>query len=222
MTKREIFEKFGKLSNDELAKLCNKSVFVRNTIMTSIIKNCKGEKKRGIRSAEGLREKLLIPDNEIYESIEHKVKSKIGTIFVNEDILEEYSVNTYEIDLYFSENYKKIQVDNNGEQYILFRIYIYFTKYCLAVEIDEKGHTDRDLIFEEKRQKALEKKLNCTFIRINTSKENFDVDYEASRIQTFISQFKDNKNKELKDEIEKLKLQLANLGVKNNDVNDKK
>ena len=66
-----------------------------------------------------------------------------------------------------------------------------------------------------KKQEALEKKLNCTFLRINTSKENFDIDYEASRIQTFISQFKDNKNKELKDEIEKLKLQLTNLGVKN-------
>ena len=117
---------------------------------------------------------------------------------------------------------KKIQVNDNGQQYILFKIDIYFTKYCLAVEIDEKGHTDRDLEFEEKRQKALEKKLNCTFIRINTSKENFDVDYEASRIQTFISQFKDNKNKKLEDEIEKLKLQLANLSVKNNEVNDKK
>ena len=41
------------------------------------------------------------------ESIKHKVKSKIGTIFVNEDILEEYSVRIDEIDLYFSENYIK-------------------------------------------------------------------------------------------------------------------
>ena len=41
-------------------------------------------------------------------------------------------------------------------------------------------------------------------------------------IQTFINQFKDNKNTKLKDEIEKLKLQLANLGVKNNEVNDEK
>ena len=129
-------------------------------------------------------------------SIEHKEKSKIGTIFVNKKILKEYSVKIYKIDLYFSENYKKrIQVDKNGQQYILFRIDIYFTKYCLAIEIDEKGHTDRDLIFEEKRQKALEKKLDCTFIRINTSKENFDVDYEASRIQALLSQFKDNKIK---------------------------
>ena len=104
----------------------------------------------------------------------------------------------------------------------MFRINIYFTEYCLAVEIDEKDHTDRDLIFEEKRQKGLEKKLNCTFIRINASRENFNVDYAASRIQTFISQFKDNKNKKLEDGIEKLKLQLADLGVKNNEVSDKK
>ena len=48
---------------------------------------------------------------------------------------------------------------------MLFRIDIYFTEYVLAVEIDEKS-TDRDLIFEEKRQKALEKKLNCTFIEL--------------------------------------------------------
>ena len=65
---------------------------------------------------------------------------------------------------------KKIQVDNNGKKYILFRIDAFFSKYSLAVEIDQKGHTDRDLILEQKRQKALEKRLNCTFIRINTSR----------------------------------------------------
>ena len=111
---------------------------------------------------------------------------------------------------------KKKQLDNNGKKYILFRIDVYFTEYCLAEEIDEKGHTDRDPIFEQKRQKALEKKLNCTFIRFNTRKENFDVEYETRKIQTFISQFKNNKIKKIKeledqkkepeDEIKKLKL----------------
>ena len=48
---------------------------------------------------------------------------------------------------------KKIQVDDNDKEYILFRIDIYLTKYCLAVEIDEKGHTDRDLEFEKKGKK---------------------------------------------------------------------
>ena len=49
----------------------------------------------------------MIPDYEIFVSIEHEVKSKIGTIFVNKKILEEYSVNIYEIDPYFYDHYKK-------------------------------------------------------------------------------------------------------------------
>ena len=158
----------------------------------------------------------MVPDYEISVCPEHEVKSKIWTIFVNKEILEEYFVKIYEIDLYFYEHYnKKIRVDKNGREYILFRIDVYFTKYFLAVEIDEKGHTDRDLIFEEKRQKALEKKLNCEFIRINTSRENFDASYEPSRIQTFISSSNKNKIKELENEIKKLRLQLANPNVEN-------
>ena len=46
---------------------------------------------------------------------------------------------------------KKIQVDKNGCKYILFRIDVYFNKFLLAVEIDEKGPTVRDFIFEEKK-----------------------------------------------------------------------
>ena len=38
---------------------------------------------------------------------------------------------------------KKIQADKNGCKYKLFRIDIYFSECFLAVEIDEKGHTDR-------------------------------------------------------------------------------
>ena len=45
MTEREIFEKSGKLINNQLDKLCNKSVFPKNTIMTNIIEHCRGEKK---------------------------------------------------------------------------------------------------------------------------------------------------------------------------------
>ena len=107
MTEREIFKKFGNLSNDKLNKKSNKSVYVKNTIMTNIIKHCRGEKKRGIKVIDGFRKQLMIPDYEISVSIEHVVKSKIGTIFVNEKILEEYSVKIYDIDPYFYEHYKK-------------------------------------------------------------------------------------------------------------------
>ena len=63
-------------------------------------------KKRGIRPIDGFRRQLM-PDHQISELIEHKVKSKIGKMFVNEDTLEEKSVRIYEIDPYFSEHYKK-------------------------------------------------------------------------------------------------------------------
>ena len=129
------------------------------------------------------KKKKMIPDFEISKCPEHEVKLKIGTIFINEKILGEYSVRIYEIDPYFYEHYKKKQVDSNDQEYILFRINIYFTQYFLTVEIDEKGHTDRDLIFEEKRQKALEKKLNSEFIRINTSREDYDADYEMKLVE---------------------------------------
>ena len=116
---------------------------------------------------------------------------------MNQNPLEEYSVKIYEIDTYFYEHYEeKTQIDKNEHDYI-FRIDVYFTEYFLAVEIDEKGHTDRDLIFEEKRQKALEKKLGCKFIRINTSnaKNGYDLDYEVGNVQVFIDEFKNKKIK---------------------------
>ena len=49
----------------------------------------------------------MISDFEITKCQEHEVKSKIGTIFVNKKILEEYSVKIYEINSYFYEHYRK-------------------------------------------------------------------------------------------------------------------
>ena len=67
--------------------------------------------------------------------------------------------------------------------------------------IDEKGHTDRDLVFEKKRQEALEKKLK--FIRINTNnaKNGYDLDYEVGNIEAFIYEFKNKKIKKVEDKI---------------------
>ena len=126
--------------------------------VAEVKKKKKKKKRRSGREIDGFRKKLMFPKFEIPECSEHEVKSKIGNIFVNQKILEEYSVKIYEIDPYFYEHYrKKIQVDENGCEYILFRIDVYFTEYLLAVEIDEKVHTGRELIFEEKRQEALKK-----------------------------------------------------------------
>ena len=75
----------------------------------------------------------------------------------------------------------------------------------LAVEIDEKGRTDRDLIFDGKRQKAIEKKLGCKFIRINTgnAKYGYDLDYEVGNVQAFIDEFKNKKIMKIRKTINK-------------------
>ena len=104
MTEREIFEKFDNLSEDELNTKSNKKVYVKNDVMTTVIKRCRGERKRGERKIDGFREKLMIPESEISECPEFEVKSKI---FVNEKILEKFSVKIYEIDPYFYEHYTK-------------------------------------------------------------------------------------------------------------------
>ena len=61
---------------------------------------------------------------------------------------------------------KKIQVDNNWCKYISSRNDTDFSECSLAVEIDERGHTDRDLICEDKRQKALEKNLVINLLEL--------------------------------------------------------
>ena len=65
MTEKEIYEKSGNLSEDELNTKSNKNIYVRNVVMTTIIKPCRGEKKRGIRAIDGFRKRLMIPDSEI-------------------------------------------------------------------------------------------------------------------------------------------------------------
>ena len=45
MTEREFFKTFYDYDEDSLNTKSNKTIFVKNTIMTNIIKNCKGEKK---------------------------------------------------------------------------------------------------------------------------------------------------------------------------------
>ena len=107
MTEREIYENFDNLSKDKLNTKSNKSAYVKNIIMANIIKHCRGQKKRGPRAIYGFRKNLMLADYEISVSIEHVVKSKIGTIFKNEKILQEYSARIYEIDPYFYEHYKK-------------------------------------------------------------------------------------------------------------------
>ena len=101
----------------------------------------------------------MIPDSEIPKCPEFEVKSKIGKISKKKISLKNILLRFMKLILTFLNIMKKkIQVDKNECKYILFGIDVYFNKFLLAVEIDEKGHTDRDSIFEERRQEESEKK----------------------------------------------------------------
>ena len=92
---------------------------------------------------------------------------KITKSFSNEKILLGHSVLSYGIDLYIPE-------------------------HRLAIELDEKGHTDRNERKENKREEKIKKELGCKFIRINPDEKDHDEDVIFSEISNHISE--SNKN----------------------------
>ena len=142
---------------------------------------------------------------------EQSVIKSIKDAFEGEDMQTQYSVLGYRIDLYFH-------------------------KYKLSVEVDELGHSDKNINDEIERQRALGRELNCVFIRINPDEPDFNILREINKMHRHIKQLnkaklkekqaeikkQEDQKKELEDEINRLKLELAYLGIKNNDVNDKK
>ena len=68
-----------------------------------------------------------------------------------------------------------------------YRIYAYFFKYKLAIEVDEQGHNERDIDYEIERQKATENDLGWEFIRINPAKQNFNIFVEIGKRQNYIT-----------------------------------
>ena len=89
-----------------------------------------------------LKKNLGFRLHDVINTKEQTVINSIKDAFEGEDIQTQYSVLGYRIDLYFH-------------------------NYTLAIEADELGHADRNLSTEIERQKALEKELDCVFIKIN-------------------------------------------------------
>ena len=124
---------------------------------------------------------------------EQTVLKSVKDAFEVEDIQTQYTVIGYKIDLYFH-------------------------KHKLAIEVDELGHVDRNLNNETEREKVLQKKLNCVFIRINPDEKDFNIFKEINQIYRHISQSKEenktkereNKIKEKENKIKKQKSKFAN------------
>ena len=90
-----------------------------------------------------------------------------------------------------------------------YRIDLYFHGHKLAVEVDEKGHKDRNIDHEVKRQKALEKELTYEFMRINPDKKDFNISKVKNEIFRHIKELiKKSTKKSLMDELSNKLLRL--------------
>ena len=100
MTEREIFKNYDNLGESELNKKDNKKVYVRNDVITTVIVHCRCKRKKRKKNI-WIQKKVKFPEFAIWQCAEYKIKSKIGKIFVNKKIHEEYCIKIYEIDSYF-------------------------------------------------------------------------------------------------------------------------
>ena len=98
--------------------------------------------------AVNFKTKLVFNQHDPIMTQEQPILSKIVTVFA--EIILQHNVLGYRIDAYFP-------------------------KYKLAIEIDEQGHNNRYIDYETERQKSIEKELGCEFVRINPTKENFNI-----------------------------------------------
>ena len=119
----------------------------------------------------------------LYDVINTKEQTIINPIkdaFEGEDMQMQYTVIGYKIDLYFH-------------------------KCNIAIEVDELGNNDRNLTYEIQRQEALERELNCVFIRINHDAVDFKIFKEINKIHRDI---KKSSKESLIDKISKRMLEL--------------
>ena len=72
---------------------------------------------------------------------------------------------------------------------VKYSIDYYVPDFRLAIEIDEWGHKNRDLIYELKREMDLKKILKCKFIRCNPDDPNFSMGNLFGRINKHIRDF---------------------------------
>ena len=127
-----------------------KFMYAHECIIIPIIMHCRVATPKSIE----FRSKLGFSQYDITLTKEQSVLKSIMDGFKGENMQTQYSVLGYRIDLYFHD-------------------------YKLAIEVDEKGHKDRNTDHEIQRQKALEKEeLGCEFIRINPDNEDFNI-FEA-------------------------------------------
>ena len=113
---------------------------------------------------------------------------------------------------------EKIKLQHKALKNDRVRTDMYFFEHKVAVETDEKGHTDRNDDEENERQTKIEKYSDCKFFhRINPDAEDFHICLEISKMQDYIAQLnKEKLEKEKEAKIKKLKEKLKKIQVQIN------
>ena len=78
-----------------------------------------------------------------------------------------------------------------------YRIDLYVPKYKLVIEVDELGHCTRITEDEIERQEKIEQRLGCKFIRIDPSRENFNIIDDFCRIKEHMIKSLKNQQKKV-------------------------
>ena len=144
-----ITNKYDKIYKKRRCDLVNKPIkqsdrrFLHIDLALKIIMDCRTDKSCSLKKDLGF--KL----HDVINTKEQTIINSIKDACEGENILTQYSVLDYRID-------------------------IYFHKYKLAIEVYELGHADRNINNEIDRQKALEKELNCVFVRTNPDEKDFN------------------------------------------------
>ena len=140
------------------------------------------------------KRKLGFAVHDVINTKEQTVICAIKDAFEGENMQTQYSVLSYRIDLYFH-------------------------KYKLAIEVDELGHSDRNINDEIERQRALERELNFVFIRINPDEPDFNIFREINKTHRHINQLTKQQTEQQTKEsvIDNISNQLLKIEFKNND-----
>ena len=123
-----------------------------------------------------LKGNLEFNRHDVINTKEQTVLESIKEAFQGEDMQTQYPTLGYRIDLYFHIH-----------------------------EFHESGHANINLSDEINRQKALERELNCVFIRINPDEKDFNIFREINKIHRHINKMT---KKSLIDDISERLLKL--------------
>ena len=96
----------------------------------------------------------------------HKFRTRLGFNQYDAILKKEQSVLTKVM--------SSFEWENMQTQYIVlsYRIDLYFHDYKLTIEIDENGHSNRNIDYKIKRQKAINKNLIASVLELILTKNN--------------------------------------------------